>query len=153
MRKSQMLGAVCAYVAIVSLNSNAATFDNFTVISGNDIIQGNGVTHTIINNLTINGRWFQNGVGSSTDMIFNGTQTLGGTGELIMSDSINNRLLGDGSNTLTVGTDLTIRGAGKTLNLPDLINNGSILAQPDQYANQQWHAACGRCRWSTSFRC
>ena len=129
MKKSSLLGAVCAYLAIVSLNSNAATFDNFTVISGSEIIQGNSVSHTIINDLTIDGRWFLSSTGSSTDMIFNGTQTLGGTGELIMSDNINNRLLGDNSSTLTVDADLTIRGAGKTLNLLDLINNGSILAQ------------------------
>ena len=129
MNKSSLLRAMCAYLAMVSLNSNAATFDNFTVVSDSEIIQLNSVSHTIINDLTIDGKWFLSGTGSSTDMNFNGTQTLGGIGELIMSDSINNRLLGDASNTLTVGTDLTIRGAGKTLNLPDLINNGSILAQ------------------------
>jgi len=129
MKKSRLLGVVCTYLSIVSLNANATTYDNFTVILGSEFIHDNGDLHTIINNLTINGQWSQNGAGSSTDMFFDGTQTLGGTGELIMSDSVNNRLLGNVSTTLTVGSDLTIRGAGKTLNLPDLINNGSILAQ------------------------
>ena len=121
----------CTIFSSLSFNTNAAVFNNFTVQVGNNQVTANGTSDTIINNLTINGRWFLDATSgsSNTDLIFNGTQTVGGTGELIMSDNANNRLRGDGVNALTVGTNLTLRGSGKTFNLPGLINNGSILAQ------------------------
>ncbi len=120
----------CTIFTSLSFNTNAATFSNFTVQVGNDQVTANGTSDTISSNLTINGRWFLGGTSSSTDMIFNGTQTLGGTGELIMSDSSNNRWLGDTANTITVGSGLTVRGAGNIgLNLPNIVNNGQILAQ------------------------
>jgi len=130
MEKSRLLGVVCTCFTIASFNANAATFDNFTVIPGNEIIQGNGVSNTIINNLTVNGRWFLGATSSSTDLVFLGTQTVGGTGEIVMSDSPSNRWLGDAANTITVGSGLTVRGAGRIgLNLPAIINNGTFLAQ------------------------
>lgn len=129
MRKYKIPSVVCASLALFALNANAVTYTDYTVDVDVEFVQNNGDKNTFISNLTINGLWSLNGANRKTNMTFNGTQTLGGTGELAMTDSTNNRLLGDGANTLTVDTALTIRGAGRIAKLADLVNNGSILAQ------------------------
>ncbi len=80
------------------------------------------------NGLNLNGRW---DISGGSDIKFNGSQTISGAGEIVMSDEASNRVLGN-ANTLKVSRDIAIRGAGVIgLNISNLNNQGAILAQGD----------------------
>lgn len=117
-----------AVAMALPITSHAALFDNH--VENGNFVQPNAVSHTFINNLTVNGSWDLNSTGNNTDMFFNGAQTIGGNGFINLSDSATNRLYSSGNNLLTIGADLTIRGAGQIGLAQTTFNNlGALLAQ------------------------
>jgi len=91
--------------------------------------QANSYDARVINGVTNDAVWNLNSSLSSTDVTFSGDTTLGGTGQIVMSDSAQNRLLSNGS-TLTHLAGHTIRGAGQLLaNSGGMINQGTIIAE------------------------
>ncbi len=101
---------------------------NNLVING-DVAQANNVTNTILNGLTVNGTWSLNSTGNLTSLFFNGAQTLGGTGTVVMGDNSANRLINNNTIT-TIGPGMTVRGAGRLLdNTGGLVNQGTIIAE------------------------
>jgi hypothetical protein len=104
------------------------TLDGVT-LSGT-VVQGNNQDATVSSGLTNNATWNMNGSSTSyTDITFNGDITLGGSGEIVMSNNWYNRLQTDGS-TLTQGAGHTIRGAGQLLfNTGGMINQGTLVAE------------------------
>ncbi len=102
-----------------------------TLTTGSTFVQGNGGDATIFGGLTNNGTWNLNAVNSQTAIQFSGTQTLTGTGEIVMGNSINNAILvSTNADILTLDTAQTIRGAGDILQgSGGFINNGTILQQ------------------------
>jgi hypothetical protein len=106
-------------------------FDNVRLTTGSDIVQANGEDLRIRNGITNDGTWSLNSTGGSTDVQFLGSQTIGGTGEIVMSDNILNRIfMSSNSDELTLASTQTIRGAGQVmLNAGGLTNQGTILQQ------------------------
>jgi hypothetical protein len=112
------------------LPQDGATLDGLTLDAGCVVTQANSGAVTSVSGLTNNGRWNLGAVSSYTYLIFSGSQTLGGTGELVLSDRIYNVVRPNSSQTLTHRAGHTIRGAGYLLdNHGDLLNEGAILAQ------------------------
>ncbi|RMH42669.1 MAG: hypothetical protein D6694_07735, partial [Gammaproteobacteria bacterium] len=69
--------------------------------------------------------------GSLTNLFYSGNMSIGGTGKLVMSDSINNRIMAanPGGYILTNGAGHTIQGAGNLLfNTGGMVNKGIIIA-------------------------
>ena len=111
----------------VAANIQSSTLNGMTI--NGDVAQGNNLTNTILNGLTVNGTWSLNSGGNLTSLLFNGAQTVSGTGTIVMGDAVNNRLLNNNTVT-TIGTDLTVRGAGRLLdNSGGMINQGTIIAE------------------------
>ncbi|MGB0576145.1 MAG: hypothetical protein ACPGPC_08330, partial [Alphaproteobacteria bacterium] len=112
-------------VTIDSLNVSANDTLNFN--SGRDITLANG---TLVNNGAIN----MNSTGASTDLAFIGSQTNSGNGEIVWSDSNQNRILASDSTgstaVLTLGANQVLRAAGQIgVNSGGIINNGTIRQQ------------------------
>lgn len=113
---------------------NGALLDGVTITSGSNMVLGNNedirfraTTANNVNNGTIN----VNSLGNLTDVIFDGTQTLEGTGEIVMgAASFNNRLVVNANTTVvTQSAGHTIRGAGQVLaNSGGFVNQGTIIA-------------------------
>ncbi len=113
---------------------NSLVLDGVTVTTGSNFVQNNNFDAVIRNGVANNGNWVLNSVGASTDINFNGSQTLSGTGEIVMSDNGGNRIVTGGAtvttDVVTVGADQTIRGAGQILaNQGGLVNDGTIRQQ------------------------
>ena len=140
-------------VATVTLNFSI-TLDRLSVFPLNTMIQPEGIDLTIVGGsmdgsitgyIGIDGVLVMGSTGSFTDL----TVTAGavgstlrivnvdGSGDLQMSDHINNRIYGTtGSETIIFGTGLTVGGSGQIgVNLTTLINEGTIVA--DQSAEIQ----------------
>jgi len=116
-----------------SITANANTFN--TVTLNGTLTQINGADNNFTNGVTINGSWNLGSTNASTDMTFTGSQTIGGTGEIVLSNNGNNRIFSNG-NTITVDTNATIRGAGQIgLNQTSLINKGTITADQTNALN------------------
>ena len=119
---------------VVNANSSS-TFEEVVLTAGSQVVQANGQAVTVKGGLTNNGTWSTGSAGSLTDLIFNGdAQTLGGTGELVLSDHSTNRVYtASAGHTLTQGENHSIRGAGQLgVNLANLVNQGTILADANQ---------------------
>tara|TARA_R110002110_G_scaffold411316_1_gene635572 strand:+ start:637 stop:4350 length:3714 start_codon:yes stop_codon:yes gene_type:complete len=116
---------------IRSTAGTGAIFDNVRLTTGSDIVQVNGEDIRIRNGITNDGTWSLNSTGSTTDIQFLGSQTLGGTGEVVMSDNLQNRIfVSSNADELTLASTQTIRGAGQLLlNAGGLTNDGTILQQ------------------------
>ena len=72
--------------------------------------------------LTLNGLV---NINNSSDLVFNGTQTLSGTGQIVFGATGNNRVAVDGGGrTLTIGSGVTIRGENGNVG-PGALSNGS----------------------------
>jgi len=92
-------------------------------------IQTNGIHNTFTGGLTLNGTWTLASAGSDTFMQFTGSQSITGSGQIVLSDSPSNRIISNGA-TLTLGADQTIRGAGQLgANSAAFVNQGTLLAQ------------------------
>jgi hypothetical protein len=106
---------------------NSSTLDSVS-FSGDLDVQ-NAVTLSIANALTNNGTMTVNPTGnvSATQIVFNDTMTLGGTGEIVLSSSDARARIQTGVGAvLTVPATQTIRGFGRIE--ADLVNNGLIRA-------------------------
>ena len=102
------------------------TFD--AIVVNGDSVQQNGFDSTFVNGVTNNGTWSLNSTGSDNFMQFLGNQTLGGNGEVALSDRTTNRLIGNGAQ-LTIGANQTVRGSGQIgANTLSLVNQGTINA-------------------------
>ncbi|MFC1758111.1 Ig-like domain-containing protein [Planctomycetota bacterium] len=70
-------------------------------------------TLVVSNGLTINGELRMTSDGNTTQLLANGTQTIGGTGQIVFAGTTNgasNTIVVPGTDVLTMGADLTIRG-------------------------------------------
>jgi len=113
----------------VTLNISA-TIDGLTIAAGDVLNTNNGTTLSILAGaLTNNGQLNLNAVGNLTNLTFNGDQTAGGNGEIVLGAlSSNNRILTNNS-VVTSGPNHTIRGQGQLLaNTGGMVNNGTIIA-------------------------
>ena len=113
-------------------NANGGPLLNgITLTTGSNFVQGNGGDTRIQGNLLNNGTWELNAASQQTFIQFLGSQTISGTGEIVMGPSINNDLLvGAGADVLTQAAGHTIRGSGDILQgTGEFINNGAILQQ------------------------
>ena len=100
---------------------NGSIFEDVT--SSATVVQSNGRTVIIQNGLTNHGTWNIQSSGSTTPLSFaGGSQTIGGTGQIVLTDGVNNRITIGGGDTLTNGADHTIRGAGRLL-----VNSGGMM--------------------------
>ena len=77
--------------------TSAMTLTNVTL--DGDVRQANDDDVIVTGGLTNNGTWQLNSTGSATQATFNGSITLGGTGEIVMSDNVNNRIRSGGTLT------------------------------------------------------
>ena len=121
---------------VIRANGAATLLDleGVTVTAGTNLVQGNGFDTEIRNGITNNGTWELNATGSSNVISFDGSQTISGTGEIVMSDNFQNVITNSGagaaSNILTLDVGQTIRGAGQIQqNFGGFVNNGTILQQ------------------------
>ncbi|MEQ8232827.1 MAG: hypothetical protein RKL32_14040, partial [Gammaproteobacteria bacterium] len=120
-------GGALDIAAGVAADVRSTTLNGVTI--NGDVLQANGINNTVINGLTLNGTWTLASSGAFTDLLFNGTQTLGGAGTLVLGDAELNRLVNNNTVT-TIGSDVTVRGAGRLLdNSGGLVNLGTILAE------------------------
>lgn len=114
----------------------AGQFTGVTIAANTTINAGGGSQVTVINGLTVNGT-FSTGPGPS-NLIFRGTQTLGGSGQIVSSPGIYSQLIQATflsspaiPTTLTIGPSLTLRGANLVLRnvspAAGIINQGTIL--------------------------
>jgi hypothetical protein len=92
-----------------------------------------GATTTLMGTITNNGTIAQASTGSTTDFILSGSVALNGTGTFQLSNSGNNRIYGNGGDSLTIGSQQTLQGAGQLgINSGGfafaLDNKGTILA-------------------------
>ncbi|MGR8919141.1 MAG: hypothetical protein ACU85V_05940, partial [Gammaproteobacteria bacterium] len=93
-----------------------------------DARQDNGWRSTVTGGITNDGTWTLEGTDADTYIQFNGTQTIGGTGKIVLGDSANNRIISNGSE-ITIGAGQTIRGAGQLgANSASFVNQGIVAA-------------------------
>lgn len=111
-------------------SSVGATLDNVRLTSGSNIFSASGNDWRFENGFVNDGTISLNSTGGSTDLEFVGTQTLSGSGSIVMSDHFQNRILNDtAADTLTIGLGITIRGAGQIgVNAGGTENFGTIDA-------------------------
>ncbi|CAN0290951.1 unnamed protein product, partial [Discosporangium mesarthrocarpum] len=115
--------------AVTGAQLNGVTFTN-----GTHVVLNNDHDLRILNGLTNNGTISMNSGNNLTDLQFIGSQTLTGTGEVVMGQNLANRVIVNVDSTqLTLDTDQTIRGAGRILqNSGGFINNGTIRQEGGQ---------------------
>jgi hypothetical protein len=101
----------------------------FAGVTSNGVAtQANGQAAVISGTLTNNGTWSLTSTGAATDLNCVGGATLSGSGNLVMSNSPNNRLLSDNS-VCKNAAGHTIHGAGQLLaNTGGMLNQGTIIA-------------------------
>jgi hypothetical protein len=106
------------------------TVDNVTVQG--TLRATSGAHIAVLNGLTLNGQLIIDGNLNITRLSFQGTQTLAGSGQVFFTDPFRpgNTVLEPRGGTLTIGSQITIRGGNATVgNKTDpLINNGTIIA-------------------------
>ncbi len=113
---------------------NGPQLNGVTFTNGTDVVLANNHDLRILNGLTNNGTISMNSGNNLTDVQFIGSQTLTGTGEVVMGQNAANRVIVNVDSTqLTLDTDQTIRGAGQVLtNAGGFINNGTIRQEGAQ---------------------
>ena len=117
----------------IGVDSSSSTMDGVT-LDGNLDLTTDGATLTILDGLTLNGTAT---IGTPTDslgstMSFVGSQTLGGTGDvLFQGGSGADQVAIDSGSTLTIGTGITVHGSSGTIGSSDndtIMNDGAIVA-------------------------
>ncbi len=114
----------------VVIGETGSVLEAVTLTAGTAFQQANNTTVTVVDGLVNDGVWHVGGFSINTNVSFEGAiTTLGGTGEMVLTNVSLNRLLATGQ-VLTHGADHTIRGAGNLLaNGGGMVNQGTILAQ------------------------
>ena len=97
------------------------------VIFEGELTVSNGRILYITGGITLNGTITIASTGSTTYMFWSGTQTFGGTGEIVFGGTSANNRLQQSSGTVTIGSGLTVRGGGGSIVGP-VINDGTILS-------------------------
>ncbi len=116
---------------VINVKGSGTNLELNDVTIASTVNQGNGFDAEINGGLTNNGTWNMNSTNASTDLTFADDITLGGGGEVLMSNNANNRILTNNT-TLTQAADHTIRGAGQLLvNTGGMVNQGAIIADQD----------------------
>jgi autotransporter-associated beta strand protein len=118
-----------------AITSNS-TLDGVTLNA--DIQLAANVALTMKNGLTLNGKMTMS---PNARLVSLGTQTLSGTGEVVMGFSDNSIYIQDAGSssaeTLTIGTGITVHGMGlitRSLDRDYLINHGTIRGEVDNMA-------------------
>jgi len=129
----ELLSSTIVGGTLRSLNGADVSIDNSSTLDSvsfsGDLDVQNAVTLSIANALTNNGTMTVNPTGnvSATQIVFNDTMTLGGTGEIVLNSSDARARIQTGVGAvLTIPTTQTIRGFGRIE--ADLVNNGLIRA-------------------------
>jgi len=92
-------------------------------------IQQNGIDNFFTDGLINNGTWTLASAGADTFTQFTGSQSITGSGQIVLSDSPSNRIISNGA-TITVGAQQTLRGAGQLgANSAAFVNQGTLLAE------------------------
>lgn len=104
---------------------NAPRLSNATITAGSVFSQSNNNDSIVENNVTNHGEWRLNSAGTVTDITFDGTQSILGTGKFVMGDNGNNRLLSSAGATVTHTASHTVEGSGKIL-VDTFVNQGTI---------------------------
>jgi hypothetical protein len=109
--------------------NSAATLDGLTLNA--DFVVNFNAKVRVLDGLTLNSLAIVNGGLNFTELNFDGTQTLAGTGQIVFTDSnpVTTRVQ-PVNGTLTIGPNMTIRGLSGTVGNPTfpLINQGTISA-------------------------
>ena len=113
---------------VINVKGSSTDLELNDVTIASTVNQGDGFDAEINVGLTNNGTWNMNSTGGNTDLTFAGGITLGGNGEVVMSDQSKNRFLTNNT-TLTQAANHTIKGAGQLLvNIGGMVNQGTIIA-------------------------
>ena len=118
--------------SLMTTSNGNSTFDG--VILNSDLTMDNNQFLRIDNGLTLNAVLTLNSGVNLTDLRFTpGDQTLGGTGEVVLTGTgLNSRLVAgqNGAMTLTIGADIEVHGKGSISQSSgsSVINNGTISA-------------------------
>jgi len=152
----QVTGATVAGGSLHSSGTGVVSLANaaLTGASTNGIvIQDDDRDVVITGSLTNDATWRLSSAGSQTDLIFAaGPITLSGTGTIVMSNSLGNRIIP--YDVLTQAAGHTIRGAGQVLaGIGGMVNQGTIVADqsnglvissdPHEFTNQGTLSAAG----------
>jgi hypothetical protein len=126
--------------------SAGGTLDGVTANSDLDLATNDATVH-IVDGLTLSGTTVYLGSASGTtsgQMGFDTTETLGGTGTVVLGKNGSNEILGWSGTTWTIASGITIRGSSGNIgnwwwgNSGTIINQGTILADdsggPSGYA-------------------
>src|SRR5262249_33418268 len=103
---------------------------DLSLIGGANVNNVNNVNVLGTNGLSLNGVVTMAGSSQPTRFVFDGTQTLDGTGEVVLGDvGYNATRLEPINGTLTIGANLKVRGSGVvgSPTLP-LVNLGTIIS-------------------------
>src|SRR5262249_13763150 len=95
--------------AILSSNSSSRTLSGVTFAAGAQATFTSSDI-TVTGGLTVNGKLQVLGNGSGHGLLINGTQTLGGSGEVVLNNDLIR--LNQAGMTLTVGPSLLVHGGG-----------------------------------------
>ena len=96
------------------------------VTSSGVAVEANGQSGVITGTLTNNGTWSLNATNAATDLDCFDAATLSGSGTIVLSNSVNNRIL---TNNTVCTNATTIHGAGQLLaNTGGMRNQGTITA-------------------------
>ncbi len=119
--KSSGTGAVNLKGSVTNLVLDSVTLEGTTV-------QPNGNDSAVMTTVVNDGTWTLNSTSGQTDVTFLDGASLDGTGELVLMDHVNNRILTNDT-VMTQAADHTIRGGGSLLaDSGGMINNGTITA-------------------------
>jgi len=118
---------------VVGFNSNSNILTGVTLNGTLDLATGTSIER-VTGGLTLNGAV---NINNNSILSFSGDQTLSGTGSIVLGNTgASNRALGlEGNTTLTIGSNIVVRGENGTLGqtylsggTQSLINNGRISA-------------------------
>ena len=98
-----------------AMYSNNSTLSGLTISAGSTVTTPDNTTTTLTGAITNNGTIALNSAGNTTSLVLNGGAALEMTSgsSITMSNFVQNRIYGSGTDTLTVDSGATIQGAGQ----------------------------------------
>jgi hypothetical protein len=122
--------------AVLLFTSSGGTLDGLTAAGDLDLTTNSGASMDVKDGLTLNNATIRLGnvTGSTSGrVLFDNTETLGGTGTVLLGNNSSNYVYaaGTGNATLTIGSGITVRGAAGRLTdyyTGTIINQGAIQA-------------------------
>jgi hypothetical protein len=108
---------------------DASTFSGLTISTGTTVEVDNGHSLTLKGSIVNNGLISLLAAGSATELKMDGAVTLGGSGNVTMTNSASNRIHGAAGSALTLGANQTISGAGEIgRDTMSFTNQGTVTA-------------------------